>query len=402
MEITIQDAVSACITELRKHYGSEACIKNDMEHIYTPLVHFCKRKGIIYYNKEITEQFIIESQKRWKSVKYANRVKFGIQRLVDFMETGKINYNRKVHNKYIPIDSEHLYWANEIINSNCGYKSKSVSAIIRSFFCYIESKSIKINDVTDKVYLDFFEYRKSINPETPRYTKQALVLISEYLISHDIVRTKLDFNKLKIRKPHLAVIKPYSKNEIIKINKILENETKVRDKAIFTLAITTGLRFCDISNLKLSNIDWENKVININQQKTGSPLSLPIGEVTQNYIAQYLLTERPNCKSSEVFISCKAPFKKLKYPPVMFEKVCTLAGIEKIKHRSFHSLRRTFASSLSEEHVPLSIISQLLGHKNSDYDRPYLSYDTEKMMCCTLDLNNLPSLKKEFFMTEEN
>lgn len=113
------------------------------------------------------------------------------------------------------------------------------------------------------------------------------------------------------------------------------------------------------------------------------------------------MTERPDCKASEVFISCIAPFNKLKNPPSIFERACTLAGIEKIKHRSFHSLRRTFASSLSEEHVPLSTISQLLGHKNSDYDRPYLSYDTEKMMFCTLDLNNLPSLEKELFMMME-
>ena len=172
MEITIQDAVSACIKELRKHYGSESCIQNDMEHIYTPLLHFCKRKGIVYYDKNIAELFISEHQKYWKSEKYAKRVKFGIQRLIDLMETGKINFNRRGCKKYIPCALENLELSEKIIASNKGFQARTVSAIIRHFFCYLENMDLKITDITDQVYLDFFEYRKNFLKYKRKYNRR--------------------------------------------------------------------------------------------------------------------------------------------------------------------------------------------------------------------------------------
>lgn len=392
MEIIIQDAVSACISELREYYGSEACIKNDMEHIYTPLLRFCKKKKIVYYDKKIVDLFITEHQKYWKSEKYANRVKSGLQRIIDLMENGKISFKRKGYKKYIPYVPENIELANEIIKSNKGYESRTVAAIIRHFFCYIESKKITVKDVTDQIYLDFLTLRKTVNPKTPRFTREALTLISNYLKLHNIAKTKLDFSKLKIEQSHFAVIKPFTKQEIASLYNILETKLKIRNRAIINLSIITGLRFSDIANLKLSDIDWDHKIIRLKQKKTGSPLTIPMNYVIQNEIAQYILKERPQCNEKEVFITYKAPYKKLTRVPKEFEQLCLQANIEKIEQRSFHSLRRTFASSLSEEHVSLSTISQLLGHKNSDYDRPYLSYDTEKMSFCSLDLTHLPVL----------
>ena len=167
------------------------------------------------------------------------------------------------------------------------------------------------------------------------------------------------------------------------------------NKTMIIIALSMGLRFSDIANLKLTDIDWEKKVINIRQKKTGTPLSLPLNITVQNEIAKYLLEERPDCDAEEVFITKVPPFKKLTGSPKCFEYYCKIADIEKIKKRSFHSLRRTFASSLSEEQVPLPTISQLLGHKNSDYDRPYLSYDKEKMQLCSLALDEIPFNTKE-------
>ena len=49
-----------------------------------------------------------------------------------------------------------------------------------------------------------------------------------------------------------------------------------RDAAITLLALTTGLRACDIVGLRLGDIDWRARTAEIVQQKTGNPLTVPL------------------------------------------------------------------------------------------------------------------------------
>ena len=49
-----------------------------------------------------------------------------------------------------------------------------------------------------------------------------------------------------------------------------------RDAAITLLALSTGLRACDIVALRLGDVDWRGHTIGIVQQKTGNPLTLPL------------------------------------------------------------------------------------------------------------------------------
>jgi integrase len=69
----------------------------------------------------------------------------------------------------------------------------------------------------------------------------------------------------------LPVIKNSRKNikyllpeEIGKIKRILKNENSslsLRDKAVGTLALYTGLRSCDIAGLRIDSVDWKNDLI---------------------------------------------------------------------------------------------------------------------------------------------
>lgn len=53
----------------------------------------------------------------------------------------------------------------------------------------------------------------------------------------------------------------------------------MRDRAIGMLLFFTGIRGCDISCMKFSDIDWEKEEIHITQQKTANGLILPILKV---------------------------------------------------------------------------------------------------------------------------
>lgn len=43
-----------------------------------------------------------------------------------------------------------------------------------------------------------------------------------------------------------------------------------RDAAIILLALSTGLRACDVVALRLGDVDWRGHTIGLVQQKTGS------------------------------------------------------------------------------------------------------------------------------------
>ena len=49
-----------------------------------------------------------------------------------------------------------------------------------------------------------------------------------------------------------------------------------RNAAITLLAVTTGLRACDIIALRLADVDRRGSTIGIVQRKTGNPLTLPL------------------------------------------------------------------------------------------------------------------------------
>lgn len=67
-----------------------------------------------------------------------------------------------------------------------------------------------------------------------------------------------------------------------------------------------------------------------------------------------------------------------------------------LPHDGLHILRRTFASRLLENGVPLPVISAALGHIGQESSKPYLSTDEKVMRKCALGLDGIPCRREEF------
>ena len=76
-----------------------------------------------------------------------------------------------------------------------------------------------------------------------------------------------------------------------------------RNKAIILLGAATGMRAADIVSLKLSNIDWRNGIITLNQTKTGKCVRIPLTELVALALQDYILNARRECEFEEVFKS---------------------------------------------------------------------------------------------------
>ena len=151
------------------------------------------------------------------------------------------------------------------------------------------------------------------------------------------------------------------------------------------LAFDTGLRSVDIRKLCLKDINWKKGLLYLRQSKTGAPLILPLGGKVMNAIADHHRSDDG---------TVKGPARPMNKRHCTFTSLCDkyfrAANVDKIPGRSFHSLRRSFATELSEAGVPLETISQMLGHKSIEEDKPYLSYNREQIAFCAIGFDEIP------------
>lgn len=160
-----------------------------------------------------------------------------------------------------------------------------------------------------------------------------------------------------------------------------------RDYAMMVLAAQSGLRACDVVRLELSNIDWRRREIRLIQHKTGEPLSLPLEAESGNAIADYILNGRPNSVAANIFLCHTGVIRPLdaRSASGVISKHMKQAGVP-AKRRAFHALRRTFGTRLLQNEVSFELIQQLLGHRNMDSMKPYLSVDEQGLKMCALPL----------------
>lgn len=160
-----------------------------------------------------------------------------------------------------------------------------------------------------------------------------------------------------------------------------------RDYAMIVLAIQSGLRACDIVNLKLSNIDWRRREIRLIQHKTGKPLAVPLEPESGNAIADYVLNVRPNVGIAYLFPCNTGSIRPLnaRSASCIVSRYMKKAGIPP-NYRAFHALRRTFGTRLLQNNVSFELIQQLLGHADMNSMKPYLSVDEQGLKACALSL----------------
>jgi integrase len=193
-------------------------------------------------------------------------------------------------------------------------------------------------------------------------------------------------NLAGIRRSHAILPGLSDEVEEMVVGACASGVVSARDAAITLLALTTGLRACDIVELRLGDIDWRGQTIGIVQQKTGNPLCLPLPALVITKLADYVLDERPVTADDHVFVRSVAPHTRLgDHASVHRVTVATFrkAGVTDAKAGT-RLLRHNAASRLLRSAVALPTISAVLGHASEESTNVYLSVDRERLVECVL------------------
>lgn len=269
------------------------------------------------------------------------------------------------------------------------------SAIRQFLFCVEELGINELNGLTRSIVNNGVTI---LAPQYPRGMKSCIPAIRSFLA--------FAFNAGLIAEPlQTAIPETATPRRVIRHGFSLEEQNALlcapdrstvvgkRDYAMVLLAVQTGLRVIDISNLTFQNIDWRESALKLVQRKTRQPLSLPMEPEAGNAIADYILNGRPECDCSYIFLTKDPPYRKLRNRSAssIVSRYIQKCGIdcEKIPRRGFHSFRRSFGTRMLEAKVPLEMLSELLGHTNIDSTKPYVATDIEGLRACAIGLSEI-------------
>ena len=155
-----------------------------------------------------------------------------------------------------------------------------------------------------------------------------------------------------------------------------------RAYAMIMLSVKYGLRAGDVTNLKFENIDWENRIIRISQNKTKEIIELPLLPEVGNAILDYLKNARRKSSLPFIFLNINGPIHPTTSSAFygILNKYINKSSIEKLdkRHHGPHSLRHTLASQMLKNGEELTTISATLGHSSTQVTTVYLSIDNMK------------------------
>ena len=214
-------------------------------------------------------------------------------------------------------------------------------------------------------------------------------LFLHFLYEHSLTETDLSLSLPELVAARKMFHEGFTEDELDRLLAHPDRDTATgkRDYAMMVLAAQSGLRACDVVRLELGSIDWRTREIRLTQHKTSEPLSLPLEPESGNAIADYILNGRPNSVVKNIFLCHTGVSRPLdsRSASGVVSKHMKQAGIP-AKRRAFHALRRTFGTRLLQKEVSFELIQQLLGHRDMDSMKPYLSIDEQGLKQCALPL----------------
>lgn len=174
--------------------------------------------------------------------------------------------------------------------------------------------------------------------------------------------------------------RPLSQKQIWAVRFFLDREQRIRDRALFDLAIDSKLRGCDLVKLKIGDLVAGSEIrrrATIMQQKTHKPVQF---ELTTDVRASLLawFQYRGGTVDEYAFpsrIDRNGHLSTRQYARLVDEWV-TAIGLRREEYGT-HSMRRTKASMIYKATGNLRAIQILLGHSKIENTVRYLGVDIE-------------------------
>lgn len=322
--------------------------------------------------------------------------------LTDFLNTGTITFRSMSKSYEFKGEIGNLILQYLIDRKSKGAAEDTINnykLYLHRFLGYLHSNhSLSLSGLEKQHILGFIQTLGCYSKSTIHCTLCSLRCFLRYLYENRYLKYDLSYLVPKSsykKEAHLPTT--YTKDEVEHLIESVDrgNPKGKRDIAMILLAARLGLRASDICRLKFENIHWETNTIHLIQTKTKEKIELPLLTEIGNAIIDYLKYGRPVSDLPYIFIRAAQPYDRLEEPTLhsIVSFYLKRAGIDNLANKKHgpHALRHSLAGILLENKTPLPVISEVLGHTNTESTKTYLRIDLDTLRECSLEVIPLKS-----------
>lgn len=260
---------------------------------------------------------------------------------------------------------------------------------LMTYALYIKENHLSYTTITKeeiRAYLKFLDGMKYAKSSISRQLS-SLRSFNSYLIREE----KLKSNPFKsIRNPKREKKLPnfLQPDELNQIFDTIDCKTDlgVRNRLIMELLYATGIRLSELTNIKVTDIDFSSKEIRI-KGKGNKERIVFFGEYASKYLHLYLKESRKKLlkKNSTEFLLLNNRGERLTNRGVeqIVDKIVVNAALK--HHISPHVLRHTFATDLLNNGADLKSVQELLGHSSLSTTQIYTHITNERLRSVYLE-----------------
>ncbi|WP_290770554.1 tyrosine-type recombinase/integrase [Anaerofustis sp.] len=141
------------------------------------------------------------------------------------------------------------------------------------------------------------------------------------------------------------------------------NKTKVRDLAIVTLLVGTGIRISECVGMNINDVDFDNNSFVVTR-KGGNKTILYLPEEVRNALLRYLKERKEKDDNEEEALFLSLQNKRMTQSSIqkMLKKYTQI--VVPLKNISPHKLRSTYGTNLYKETGDIYLVADVLGHKD--------------------------------------
>jgi integrase/recombinase XerD len=239
---------------------------------------------------------------------------------------------------------------------------------LEKYRVFLNRNKIKeILNVSNDQILYFLEFLyKTQNSSSVSRILSTLRTFYKYLVRDGKIQ-KNPFSSIKNPKLPKKILEILDEQEVKKFLESIPSSSylELRDKAMFELLYSCGIRVSEIVDLKLSDIDFDEGLVRFIGKGNKERIT-PIGDIAKDCLEKYIRAARYNLererKSENVFLNRNGQ----KITRQGFWKILKkYAGKVNLNKNLYpHLFRHSYATHMLERGADLRIVQELLGHSS--------------------------------------
>lgn len=258
-------------------------------------------------------------------------------------------------------------WRNDLLmaDSKAALTAETYLIAAEQFVIWCDEKKFVLSELTiQQLMLYFVDRHTSADELTVAKDISALRSFGAFLVRRGIWKENLAL-LLERPKVHRALPRVLSVEQVEQLLSVIDTSTPlgVRDRALFELIYSSGLRISEASNLLLQNVHMDEHILWVTGKGDKERL-VPFGDEAHRRIEAWLTEARPAIVKNRavpwLFVNYQGKQLSRKGIWKKFQELEALSGVS----AKVHTLRHSFATHLLAGGADLRSVQELLGHSD--------------------------------------